>query len=193
MLLCCLYNLESKRKYAREQKCRRQVNSTLKPSSSQMFAFKFNIQRGHLAFSHYYTRTFKTITIVNYYTDYYNSPLIQFFKSGHISRCQSTAYKSYNKCDRLATVGNCVLTHTHQSFKKWLLMGGPKKGIHHFLKWPPFATMPGGLYCLQGFVRIAGQFIKCILVLLFYDFFFFLLHTSENLSYQISYQRDFYL
>lgn len=138
-------------------------------------------------------RTFKTITIVNYYTDYYNSPLIQFFKSGHISRCQSTAYKSYNKCDRLATVANCVLTHTHQSFKKWLLMGGPKKGIHHFLKWPPFATMPGGLYCLQGFVRIAGQFIKCILVLLFYDFFFFLLHTSENLSYQISYQRDFYL
>lgn len=110
---------------------------------------------------------------MNYYTDYYNSPLNQFFKSGHISRCQSTAYKSYNKCDRLATVANCVLTHTHQSFKKWLLMGGPKKGIHHFLKWPPLATMPGGLYYLQGFVRIAGQFIKCILVLLFYEFFFF--------------------
>lgn len=42
-------------------------------------------------------------------------------------------------------------------------MGGTKKGIHHFLKWPPSAAMPGGLCSSQGFVRIAEQFIKNML------------------------------
>lgn len=49
-----LVQFREQKKYSREQKCRRQVNSKLKPSSSQMFAFKFNMQRGHLAFSHYF-------------------------------------------------------------------------------------------------------------------------------------------
>lgn len=47
-----------------------------------------------------------------------------------------------NKCDRLATVANCVLTHTHHLFKNWLLMGETKKKIYHFFPQivPPVAT-----------------------------------------------------
>ena len=92
---------------------------------------------------------------MNYDTDYYNSPLISFFNRGHTSHCKSTAYKSYFKCDRLATVANCVLTHTHQSFKNWLLMGATKKGIHHFFQMASLCYRPGGLGYSQEFVRVA--------------------------------------
>lgn len=50
-------------------------------------------------------------------------------------------------------------------------MGGTKKGIHHFLKWPPLATMPGGLGYSVGFVRIAGLFIKMFCCTFIYELF----------------------
>lgn len=116
---------------------------------------------------------------MNYDTDYYNSPLIQFFKSGHTSLCQSTAYKSYNKCDRLATVANCVLPHTHHSFKNWLLMEGIKKGIHHILKWSPSASMPRRVGYSQGFVRITKPIYKIVPVLLSLEIIGWWFHSQK--------------
>lgn len=65
-------------------------------------------------------------------------------------------------------------------------MGGTKKGIHHFLKWPPSATMPGELGYSQGFVRIAELFIKHVLVLLYLGIIYFLRY-SQNFRKFISY------
>lgn len=64
-------------------------------------------------------------------------------------------------------------------------MGGTKKGIHHFLKWPPPATMPRGLGYSLGFVRISGLFIKFFSALLFMNNLCAVLFSKSLENYQI--------
>lgn len=85
LLFYWVSNVENSRKDGTKGRRRRHLidyDAELEPTATQVYGFKFNMLRKRPSVLHQFYNTLlsqwysKTITAVNYDTDYYNSPLI---------------------------------------------------------------------------------------------------------------------